>query len=194
MQRYYKLTYCFCMINMDDAAIATAARRPGKQLRLILERNHAAAVNIVPASRSMYRSCSRDATRRTHNLMPLIASLPVRRCLRLFALLLPLLAAARPAFAADEDFLPVRSAYKVALSASPDELVVRFDIADGYYLYRDRLGFESATPGVTLGKASLPVGLDHEDEFFGKQIIYRDTIRSACRSLSAASRRISTSR
>jgi len=109
--------------------------------------------------------------------MPSIASLPVRQCLRLFALLLPLLAAASPTLAADENFLPVRSAYKVALSASPDELVVRFDIADGYYLYRDRLGFESATPGVTLGKVSLPVGLDHEDEFFGKQTIYRDTVK-----------------
>ena len=106
--------------------------------------------------------------------MPLIAALPVRRYLHLLALLLPLFAAARPGLAADEDFLPVRSAYKVATSAEPDELVVRFDIAPGYYLYRDRLGFESATPGVTLGQASLPVGLDHEDEFFGKQIIYRD--------------------
>jgi thiol:disulfide interchange protein DsbD len=106
--------------------------------------------------------------------MPNAPSLLVRQCLRLLALLLPLFAAARPGLAADDDFLPVRSAYKVATSAAPDELVVRFDIAPGYYLYRDRLGFESATPGVTLGTASLPVGLDHEDEFFGKQVIYRD--------------------
>jgi len=106
--------------------------------------------------------------------MPSIAALPVRQCLRLFALLLPVLAVARPALAADEDFLPVRSAYKVATSAEAGQLVVRFEIAAGYYLYRDRLGFESATPGVTLGKPSLPVGLDHEDEFFGKQVIYRD--------------------
>ena len=103
--------------------------------------------------------------------MPLIAALPVHRCL---LLLMPLFAAARPGLAADDDFLPVRSAYKVATSAAPDELVVRFDIAPGYYLYRDKLGFESATPGVTLGTASLPVGLDHEDEFFGRQVIYRE--------------------
>ena len=106
--------------------------------------------------------------------MPMIAALPVRRCLRLLALLLPLFAAARPGLAADENFLPVRSAYKVATSAEAGQLVVRFEIAPGYYLYRDRLGFESATPGVTLGPASLPVGLDHEDEYFGKQVIYRD--------------------
>jgi hypothetical protein len=49
--------------------------------------------------------------------MPLIAALPVCRCLRLFALLLSLCAVSHPAVAADEDFLPVRSAYKVATSA-----------------------------------------------------------------------------
>ena len=106
--------------------------------------------------------------------MQLIAALPVRRCLRLLVLLLPLFASAHPGMAAAEDFLPVRSAYKVATSAEAGQLVVRFEIAPGYYLYRDRLGFESATPGVTLGPASLPVGLDHEDEYFGKQVIYRD--------------------
>ena len=99
--------------------------------------------------------------------MQLIAALPVRRCLRLLVLLLPLFASAHPGMAAAEDFLPVRSAYKVATSAEAGQLVVRFEIAPGYYLYRDRLGFESATPGVTLGPASLPVGLDHEDEYFG---------------------------
>jgi thiol:disulfide interchange protein DsbD len=109
--------------------------------------------------------------------MPLIAALPVRRCLRLLVLLLPLVTIASTGLAADDDFLPVRSAYKVATSAAPDELVVRFDIAPGYYLYRDKLGFESATPGVTLGPASLPVGLDHEDEFFGRQVIYRDDVQ-----------------
>ena len=57
--------------------------------------------------------------------MPLIASQPVHRCLRLFALLLTLFAATLPALAADEDFLPARSAYKVATSAEPDNLVVR---------------------------------------------------------------------
>jgi len=105
--------------------------------------------------------------------MRLTLDQPVRRFTRLLVLALPLFAAWTVARAAD-DFLPVRSAYKVATSAEAGELVVRFEIAPGYYLYRDRLGFESATPGVTLGKPSLPVGLDHEDEFFGKQIIYRD--------------------
>jgi len=87
-----------------------------------------------------------------------------------------LVLAAGPAHAAD-DFLPARSAYKFVTSVAEDQLVVRYDIEPGYYLYRDRLGFESATPGVTLGPPSLPVGEDHEDDYFGKQVIYRGTAK-----------------
>jgi thioredoxin:protein disulfide reductase len=109
--------------------------------------------------------------------MSSIPALPARWFVRLLALLLPALAVVLPAAAADDDFLPVRSAFKVTLDAEPNVLVVNLDIAPGYYLYRDRLGFESATPGVTLGQPTLPVGLDHEDEFFGKQVVYREVVR-----------------
>jgi len=74
---------------------------------------------------------------------------------------------------AEQDFLPARDAYRFTTSVAEDGLVVRYDIASGYYLYRDRLHFESATPGVTLGPPSLPVGEDHEDQYFGSQVIYR---------------------
>ena len=109
--------------------------------------------------------------------MSSIPALPARWFVRLLALLLPALTVALPAAAAEDEFLPVRSAFKVSLAAEPNVLVVDLEIAPGYYLYRDRLGFESATPGVTLGQPTLPVGLDHEDEFFGKQVIYRDMAR-----------------
>ena len=104
-------------------------------------------------------------------------ALSARWFVRLLALLLPALTVALPAAAAEDEFLPVRSAFKVSLAAEPNVLVVDLEIAPGYYLYRDRLGFESATPGVTLGQPTLPVGLDHEDEFFGKQVVYRDMAR-----------------
>jgi len=109
--------------------------------------------------------------------MSSIPALPARWFVRLLALLLPALTFALPAAAVEDEFLPVRSAFKVSLAAEPNVLVVDLEIAPGYYLYRDRLGFESATPGVTLGQPTLPVGLDHEDEFFGKQVIYRDRAR-----------------
>jgi len=91
--------------------------------------------------------------------------------------LLPLVVlAAGPARAAD-DFLPARAAYKFVVSVAENQLVVRYDIEPGYYLYRDRLGFESSTPGVTVGAPSLPVGEDHQDDYFGKQVIYRNTAK-----------------
>ena len=78
--------------------------------------------------------------------------------------------------AADDGFLPARLAYKYSVAVVNGELTVNYQIAPGYYLYRDRLGFESATPGVTIGAASFPVGEDHEDEYFGKQVIYRGDV------------------
>src|SRR5437879_4887201 len=51
---------------------------------------------------------------------------------------------------------------------------VRFAIADGYYLYRDRLRFSAE--GARLGQAELPAGLPHKDEFFGEMSIYRGAV------------------
>jgi thiol:disulfide interchange protein DsbD len=59
-----------------------------------------------------------------------------------------------PALAAD-DFLPVKAAYRVATSVEAGRVVVRYEIADGYYLYRNRLGFETTTPGVKLKTPAL---------------------------------------
>jgi thioredoxin:protein disulfide reductase len=88
--------------------------------------------------------------------------------------LLPLLLAWLGSPAWGQEFLPVKAAYQVTTAVEAGRIVVHYEIAPGYYLYRDKLGFETATPGVTLGRPSLPVGLDHEDEFFGRQVIYRD--------------------
>jgi thiol:disulfide interchange protein DsbD len=97
-----------------------------------------------------------------------------RRLFPANALLLAwLVALAVPAPA--DDFLPVRSAYQVETAVEAGRLLVRFRIAPDYYLYRDKLAFESSAPGVTFGAPTLPVGLDHEDEFFGRQVIYRET-------------------
>jgi thiol:disulfide interchange protein DsbD len=78
--------------------------------------------------------------------------------------------------AADDEYLPVKLAFKHSVAVVNGELTVNYQIAPGYYLYRDRLGFESATPGVTVGAASFPVGEDHEDDYFGKQVIYRGDV------------------
>ena len=99
--------------------------------------------------------------------MPNASSLLARLCLLWLVPVAMLTARA-------DDFLPAKSAYKVTTAVDAGRLVVRYEIAPGYYLYRDRLGFEVVTPGVTLAAPTLPVGIDHEDEYFGRQVIYRD--------------------
>jgi thiol:disulfide interchange protein DsbD len=75
---------------------------------------------------------------------------------------------------ADDEFLPVEQAYRLsAVPAGADAIRVTFDIADGYYLYRHRMGVKSDDTRLQLGTPTLPAGLPHEDEFFGKQEIYR---------------------
>jgi thiol:disulfide interchange protein DsbD len=80
-----------------------------------------------------------------------------------------------PVQAAD-DFLPPTEAYKYEARVVEGQLVVQYTVHDGYYLYRDKLAFESATPGVKLGPPAFPVGIDHEDDYFGKQEIFRGSV------------------
>jgi thiol:disulfide interchange protein DsbD len=62
---------------------------------------------------------------------------------------------------------------------TPDEasIEVRFVIAEGYYLYRERLRFEAAGGGVRLGAPEFPQGAVHKDEFFGEMQVYRKDVR-----------------
>jgi thiol:disulfide interchange protein DsbD len=87
-----------------------------------------------------------------------------------------ILSALALAASAADDFLPPEQAFKYTTSVDGDRIVVRWDITPGYYLYRKRLGFESATPDVTLGAPEFPRGIEHTDEYFGAQEIYREQV------------------
>jgi len=76
-----------------------------------------------------------------------------------------------------DEFLPPEQAFRLRVAPSgPDRLQLTWVIAQGYYLYRDRLKFETSTSGVTLGKPQFPAGDMHTDEFFGSQIVYHDSL------------------
>ena len=79
-----------------------------------------------------------------------------------------------PAYAQDEDPLRPEDAYRYVITDTGSAIEVDWAIEEGYYLYRNKLGFESKTGSVVLGEPKLPEGLPHEDEFFGKQQIYRE--------------------
>jgi thiol:disulfide interchange protein DsbD len=77
-------------------------------------------------------------------------------------------------YAQDEEPLRPEAAYRYVVSDAGDAIEVDWSIEDGYYLYRNKLGFSSGTTSIVLGEPELPEGLEHEDEFFGKQQIYRN--------------------
>jgi thiol:disulfide interchange protein DsbD len=53
---------------------------------------------------------------------------------------------------------------------------IRFAIADGYYMYRERFAFAADGP-VKLGSPEFPAGKKHKDEFFGEMETYRKEVR-----------------
>lgn len=83
------------------------------------------------------------------------------------------LACDQQAAAQQEEILRPERAFPYTLEATADEVLVRFDVPEGYYLYRERFAFGTDTPGVVLGEANFPAGEIHEDEFFGVVETYR---------------------
>ncbi|MCP4300471.1 MAG: protein-disulfide reductase DsbD [Gammaproteobacteria bacterium] len=78
-----------------------------------------------------------------------------------------------PAFA-DEAPPTVTEAFQYVVTDTGDALEVDWAIADCCYLYRNKLEFQSGDGVLLFGDLQLPEGLSHEDEFFGKQQVYRD--------------------
>lgn len=75
------------------------------------------------------------------------------------------------------DVLPPDDAFKISVKAiSKDQLEVSWDITDGYYLYRDKLKFESKTPQITTLTPDLPNAEIKHDQFFGDMATYRNKL------------------
>ena len=81
-----------------------------------------------------------------------------------------------PALAQAPDLLENERAFAFAARATdPMTIEVRFVIAPGYYLYRDKLRFD-IQPGVVRAPPVLPRGEMKHDEFFGDSETYRRTL------------------
>ncbi len=75
------------------------------------------------------------------------------------------------------EILPPDQAFKVSAKIlAPDQLEISWDIAEGYYLYRNKMHFESKTAQIRLGDPAFPAGLSHQDENFGNVVIYRNIL------------------
>ena len=81
-------------------------------------------------------------------------------------------------FAGAQDLLDPALAFKFSAQAmDAGTLEVRYRIADGYYMYRDKFKFAVEPASMKLGAAQLPRGDVHNDEFFGKVETYRKELR-----------------
>lgn len=78
-------------------------------------------------------------------------------------------------FSNEDEFLKPDQAFNFNFAQQDQYVEISFDIIDGYYLYKNKLKFEANN--ATLGDYTLPQGIDHEDEFFGKQQIYEQPIK-----------------
>jgi len=78
-------------------------------------------------------------------------------------------------FGASGDFLPPDEAFKPHVDALDGNTVeVSFQIAPGYYLYKDKISANSESDTVRLGRLELPSGKLHSDEYFGDTEVFYD--------------------
>ncbi|MDZ7791110.1 MAG: protein-disulfide reductase DsbD [Xanthomonadales bacterium] len=95
------------------------------------------------------------------------------RALLLLAGLLPFAAQAQ---INPDDLLPVERAFALEARADGRTLVLDWEIAEGYYLYRHAFSVEAVGAEAALAEPVIPAGEATVDEFFGETEIYRDRV------------------
>lgn len=64
-----------------------------------------------------------------------------------------------------EALLKVDEAFQLNVDIVDDKILVKFDIAEGYYMYSERLKLSS--PNAELGEANIPKGKEKDDPYLG---------------------------
>lgn len=77
----------------------------------------------------------------------------------------------------NDELLPPELAYlPQLLSATTQQIAVRWQIEDGYYLYRDKLSFAlEPANGLSVNSAEISPGVSEYDDFFGQVEVLRHT-------------------
>jgi thiol:disulfide interchange protein DsbD len=114
-------------------------------------------------------------------------SLLIRRALQLLALLIATATLALPARAAD-DLLPPEQAFRFSATQVDGQTVeVKFAIADGYYMYRERLSVAADPATAAFAPLELPAGHVKFDETFNKNVeTYRHELAFRVKAQSAS--------
>lgn len=103
----------------------------------------------------------------------MFSQFPGRLVLSLFALLLAALVVPSPAQAQDDGLLEVTKAFQLTASVpEAGSILLKWKIADDYYLYRGRISAKALDDSVQLGTLQLPDGKKEHDEFLGDVEVY----------------------
>jgi len=95
-----------------------------------------------------------------------------------YLFLLYIFLCAATASAAQPDLLEPEKAFRFSARVlDPSTIEVRYQIADGYYLYRERFAFAAEPAGVKLGAAQIPPGKLKKDDFFGEVQTHRGELK-----------------
>ena len=79
-----------------------------------------------------------------------------------------------------DEFLPPDEAFRFGPGMEqPDSVSLTWIIAEGYYLYKDRIQVSTDTAGVQLGQLVLPKGDPKHDEFFGDTEVYHEILEAS---------------
>ena len=82
---------------------------------------------------------------------------------------------------ADEPlFLPIEQAFAFSSrlhvgEGGAEEILARWDMPEGYYLYRHGFG-AAADPGLTLSELTIPPGEMRTDDYFGESVVYLGSV------------------
>ncbi|GJL44145.1 TPA: protein-disulfide reductase DsbD [Citrobacter farmeri] len=72
------------------------------------------------------------------------------------------------------NFVPADQAFAFDFQQNQHDLNLTWQVKDGYYLYRKQIRITPAQ--AEIAEVTLPAGVWHEDEFYGKSEIYRNTL------------------
>ncbi len=73
----------------------------------------------------------------------------------------------------EDEFLPVDEAFQfIVTKTDTNRIVANFEAAQGYYLYKPHIKFNSETPQIVLSEIEYPKGIVKDDPHFGEIEVY----------------------
>ncbi len=100
-----------------------------------------------------------------------------------FLFILTLILSSASGFAED-DFLPPEQAFAIqepvviSTQADGNNIIISWKIADGYYIYKNKVAFLSADPEISLGDVRLSDSETKDDPFFGEIQVYKHELQA----------------